>query len=378
MRLLFFQALILFPAAAWAAEPAVDPARVPELIRALGSRDFRAREQASRDLLALGRAAYPAVVAGAADENPEIRARCRRLLPQLFDLELQSRLAQFTADAEHLNDHGLPGWERFRKMLGPERPARDLFIALIRADGLLMDAIENHAQEFGADTLITRMNCLQQRLYPRAGARVEPPTAAEVAEVLFLATNPAISLAPAASTQINLLVNRAEARTWFTTGDNGPLMTKLLLAWLDRTIDEPNTGYMIANLLSSLQLKELTDLGLKIAANKKAVVHVRANIITTLGRMGQKEVVERLQSVLDDATVVSQFRINQTIGTTQIGDVALAMSIHLSGQSRHDYGFDGLKRYPNSTFSYIAMGFASDENRAAARQKWREWYAKQK
>jgi hypothetical protein len=215
-------------------------------------------------------------------------------------------------------------------------------------------------------------------MYPRFSAQGETPSQVEVGQILFLAVNPRLDITAQACASINQFLYRPEVRTWFASGDAAPLMRKLLLNWLDRHIDEPRTGTMIANLMNSLQLKELTDLGLKLLLDKKTLGYVRAQIMVAFGKMGQKDVVEKIQPLLTDDTQVAQFVINQTRSTTQIGDIALAISIHLSGQSVSDYGFDGLKNGGASFFSYYRMGFTSDEHRAAARKKWQEWRDQQK
>src|SRR5262245_44813801 len=145
MRTLLAILIFLSPMPALAAEP--DRAR--DLVQALGNREYRTREEAMRELLALGRAAYPALVAGSNDKNAEVRSRSRKLLNDVFDLELKARIEAFAADTDGEQKHDLPGWERFRQMFGQERAARELYLAMVRADGRLMDAVENHPRDFG-------------------------------------------------------------------------------------------------------------------------------------------------------------------------------------------------------------------------------------
>jgi hypothetical protein len=357
------------------ADSRTDQLRAHELVRELGNRDYQVREKATQDLSALGRAAYSEIRQGVADSDPEVRARCCRLLPHAYDLEMKARVEAFINDAQGKVAHDLPGWDRFRKLVGDDPAARGFFASIVRADCRLMDAVENQPAECGLERLLIRCAALQQQMYPRALGQM--PSQSEVAQLLFLAVNPHLQTTPQACASINQFLYRPEVRTWFAGGESAPMMKKLLLAWLDRNIDEPNTGMMIANLMNSLQLKELTDLSLKILLEKKTVAYVRANILVAFGKMGQKDIVERIQPLITDDTQVAQFVLNRTRSTTQLGDVALAISIYLSGQSVSDYGFDGLKG-GGSIFSYYRMGFVSDEHRAAARKKWAEWRDNQK
>jgi hypothetical protein len=62
--------------------PAPSPA-APSLVAQLGHRDFHAREAAARSLEALDRSALPALRAGVASTDPEVSARCRRLIDRI-------------------------------------------------------------------------------------------------------------------------------------------------------------------------------------------------------------------------------------------------------------------------------------------------------
>lgn len=369
MRISF--AIVLLLTSTLLANPTTpaDPAR--ELVKRLAAPDYHEREQASRELLALGRKAYPALEDGTRADDPEVRARCRRLLPMILDLELKARLEAFIADPDGKGQHELPGWARWQTLLGRDRASRDLFAAVVRANSRLMHEIENQATERGLEAISIRCTEMLQQI---SGRMPNTANRADVAQLLFLGTNPDLQFTPTTCAQINQFLYRQEVRGWFTEGETAPLMRKLLLTWLSRHIDEPNTGYMIANLMNTLQLEELTDLGLQIVLQQKAPAHVRANVLIAFGRHRRKEVVPRLQAIIDDDTLVGRFNINRIQQTTHLGDVALAMSIHLSGLKPADFGFNGVTGAPNAIYSYYRLGFEKDEQRAAARQRWEaEW-----
>ncbi|HJZ93746.1 MAG TPA: hypothetical protein VKE40_22920, partial [Gemmataceae bacterium] len=61
--------------------PTPDP-RMAELVKKLGDRSYRVREQAARELVRGGSGAVPALTAGTKDLDPEVSERCRQLLPQ--------------------------------------------------------------------------------------------------------------------------------------------------------------------------------------------------------------------------------------------------------------------------------------------------------
>src|SRR5437879_4569778 len=111
-----------------------DSGRAAELVRELGHPSFKIRERASKQLVDLGRSAYPALAAGVDDASPEVRRRCQLLLPVVFDLEIKYRLDEFLTNYDPNKDPGLPGWARFRRLVGDTQTTRDLFAGLIRAD----------------------------------------------------------------------------------------------------------------------------------------------------------------------------------------------------------------------------------------------------
>jgi hypothetical protein len=360
------------------ADTPADQQRARELVHALGNRDYRTREKASMELSSLGRAAYASLREGAADADPEVRARCNRLLPHAYELEMKFRLQEFRADRPGGRATELPGWERYRKSIGEDAVARQFFASMLEADCQLADLVENSTPEVGLEQLMARCSVVQQRMNPGNSFHVDSPSQAEIGQLLFLATNPRLKLSGQGLAQINQFLYRNEVGSWFKTGETAPIMKKLLLAWLDRSVDEPTTGMMIANLMNTLQIKELTDLALKLVLEKKSVVYVRASILLALGRMGEKDVVERIQPLITDDSQVAQVVLNRVRSTTQLGDVALAVSIHLSGEKFSDYGFDGIKSRGSASFSYYSMGFENDERRQAARKKWNEWREKNK
>jgi hypothetical protein len=111
--------------------------------------------------------------------------------------------------------------------------------------------------------------------------------------------------------------------------------------------------------------------------------------LTIIGRVGSKEQIAALEPLLAENTVVTNFMMrqggigagggnNNQVRTSQIGDVALAMTIHLRGQKPGDFGYDMTKTNPNALFSPHYLGFVDDAARADARRKWKEWQDKNK
>lgn len=91
MRLTTALLIVTTPAAAAPPDPAVDPAKVTGLVVLLGSPDYRTRERAGRDLLALGDRGLPALKAALpAVADPEANRRLQVIVERLDAERLRS------------------------------------------------------------------------------------------------------------------------------------------------------------------------------------------------------------------------------------------------------------------------------------------------
>ncbi|HJZ55931.1 MAG TPA: hypothetical protein VKE74_13260, partial [Gemmataceae bacterium] len=176
--------------------PPAELARAKELVRRLGSEDYKDREAAQGELAKMKRLARPVLAeAAAADPSPEVRSRAARLLPKAEADELQARIDTFLADAEGKFEHDLPAWKSFRGVVGTDKPSRDLYVEMLHSPANLdllvaLDQPEAEAAKAIADRRMT----IYLRLYPHAFGRVppgtrpipsQPPSVADVAALLF-------------------------------------------------------------------------------------------------------------------------------------------------------------------------------------------------
>ena len=97
------------------AVPPEDMLKAQELVRQLGSDDFPVRESAHDRLAKMGRLAKPALgTALASNPDPEVRSRCRELMPRAAAADLKARLATFLADTDGKFEHDLSRWNEFQ------------------------------------------------------------------------------------------------------------------------------------------------------------------------------------------------------------------------------------------------------------------------
>src|SRR4051812_5212558 len=92
------------------AVPPEEMIKAQELVRQLASDEFTVREAAQERLAKMGRLAKPVLSSAiATNPDPEVRSRCRELLPKAAAEDLKARLETFLADTEGKYEHDLPG-----------------------------------------------------------------------------------------------------------------------------------------------------------------------------------------------------------------------------------------------------------------------------
>jgi hypothetical protein len=345
--------------------------RIAGLIRLLGSESFSVRERASQDLIRLGRTAKPALIGGLTDTDLEIRRRCQLILPLALRRDLDARLTAFLKDPDGAHDHGLPGWNRFRTLLGTGEPARRLFVDINKAEPELVEAVATEPGKAG-DKFTYRCQFLQQHAY-QPSEHGPTVSVADLANLLFLATDPTFQVPPQSFYMlVNLLTYQLPQK--LTPGPQNDLVKRLALHWIQHQAAD-NLGQTL-DLAVKLNLKEGLDIALKEVRNPKANPYSRAMAIMAVGQLGGKKHVAELEPLLGETGQVGSFGLNNTQGTTEVRDVALATIIHLNGHKLKEYGFAAAEAWPDTEITLqngpVFLGFSDKAKRDAALKKWKE------
>jgi hypothetical protein len=375
-------ALLLAVGAARPAEPAAEARRADELVSRLGDVSFPARQEASAELLRLGVSAKDALARGAGDPDPEVRRRCRDLLPAVLEADRQARVAAFLADKDGTKDPGLPGWPRYRRLAGDSTASRAFFAEMQKGEAGMFLADCAAAPEQAGELAQGLAQSLQQKLISgrrlRGGARpgasppdpTSPVPLGDVGALLFVASDPAVRMPTQATWVVPQLLYQGPARSALGGGAQPSPLRKLLGAWLNRPTDDFGLQQAL-HLAMNFDLKEGADLARKAVEGKKARGQSLATALVALGKLGGKEQLGLVESALGDATPLGDFEFNNVKGSTEIRDVALAMAVHLSGQSHKDYGFAFVRLNSSLLFNSGCLGFASPQEREAAHRKWK-------
>jgi hypothetical protein len=351
--------------------------RAADLIHQLGSGRFSVREAAARQLVEMGRSARAALQVGLHDADPEVADRCRRLLPQAALADLQLRVDSFLADKEGKQEHDLPGWDRFQKLMGKDKEGRELFGEMLKTNAELFVALELDPKNFPDKYAVRCQELTSLMIAPQPGGARAQPKPTDLATVFFFGAEPDTARAIRNNQLLGNLLWQPAFQNTLRNGPAAEPFKKLFLAWMEQRTDANSVNQCLA-MVQQLNMKEGVNFAARVMKNKDMNAYVRAQAATLLGKMGGKEHIALLEGLLDDETQVSNFNFNGQLGTTQMRDVGLAMIIHLSGQKPQEFGFEFLKSQGGTISSYHYLGFADDKERSAARQKWKEWAASHK
>jgi hypothetical protein len=366
--------------------------RAQELVKELGDPRFRIREAAAKELKSIGRHAKPALREGMLSGDPEVVNRCSQLLPEILALDLKARVEAFLADVEGKQEHDLPMRSVYQQIAGNDAAARNLYASIIRGNSDFLEFCEQNPRLAGERYNIRGMEIQQQLLGSLNGERVRladnngkllntsPIVAADVAALFLVGANAEVSKAIVNPVNGNVVANllwQQPVQAALQNGEQAVPFRKLFFAWADQRNDV-NTISVTLSLIQNLNLKDGIDYAVRVVKTKDQQIWTRAQALTCIGKLGGKEQLTSIEALFDDKTQVTAIQWNQVHITTQLGDIALAMAVHLSGQQHKEYGFDALQSQPSLLWAYHYLGFSTDEKRTTAFKKYEKWSADQK
>ena len=348
-----------------------------ELVKLLGDNKYRIRAAAEKQLVSLGMASLAALKEGENSSDVHVADRCRSLQPTIRSLTLQKRIENFltnTKDPEITKS--LPLAESFLKITGDSKEARELYSHAYQASPELFESVLNNpakAQvEFtsfcqDANTKMMRQQGIDFRIAQRMITLTDVITYFIVTHELAerkISVNNGHGYVFMNSVNLPENLGRSDA--------TGAAVKKLFLAY----IDKEKQVYMIQRALqiaAEAKMNETLPLVLKLVKDKDTPNYTRAQVALMLLKLGSKDNLKDVAPLLEDKTVVGNFGINNVQGQVQIRDVALAVSIKLSGQKMSDYPFDVMKGNDDIIhLSYIYCAFTGEKSRNAAFEKFKD------
>jgi hypothetical protein len=357
--------------------PADDAVRrqAARLLAQLGDPSFQTREQATRELAALGPAARPVLESGLKHPDAEVRNRCQRVLAVIVKAEYQARLEAFAADAEDRLRIDLPGWKRFREMIGDDPLARSLFVDMHRTEPELLHTLEANL-EAAASLLNVRCQELYQGMYGIGGTARRGLGAGAVAALLFCSADPNVKAGDQAVQYLGQnFIYQPAFRSAATDGPKAEAFRKLLAAWIENASESAHQYYAVrAALVFNLSQGIKPALGLldqpALQQPPSPSAPWRVEALLCVGRYGDKSHLDKLSKALRDEAAVYTQRIDDKLLVVQVRDVALAVSVHLAGHDLKEFGFTRVETHAQRLFAPESLSFDNDEQRTAALKKW--------
>ena len=350
--------------------------RATELVARLGAADYRDREEAARELLAMGAAAQPAVLAGRRSPDPEVSERCRRLYPVLWRRDLERRVRRFVARPDGPVPDDLPGAARWVEAVGDGKESRELYAELMRAHPEAVaraDREPGRVDEAYSEFVQKVYARLRARRPPGVPARSTTPRDPEVLLFLFLGTVGDVRRAriPGVSSSAYYQFLNAPY-TVARLGDRSAVaFHKLYAAWLGKERYSLVVRRAI-DLAAQHGVRECVPAALRIAREERTATYIRATTLLAVARMGAREHIAALAPFLEDETRITMVTVKGVRGSVLVRDVALGAAVTLAGQDLADFGFEHRR---GTALSYTYYAFATDEKRAAAHARWQEWAA---
>jgi len=361
-----------------AADDALAQAEVRELIEQLGDPEFRVREEASQRLVGLKGDIGPLLADAADHPDPEVRFRVRRILQNIAYNTRAMRLDAFLTDVGGNHGHTLPGWERFRDIMGEDsKKTRELLVSMLRADWDLLERAEERPEDAGRE-LAERCEFLQQAMRV---ARYQL-TVGDIASILFVATNAEVDVPQQVGSIIYSFCYQTSFRNAMNNGAQQPLLRALLGTWIVKE-DSAWSAYQRLMMAMRYSMKEgLQPARRMIQAGGATPQHYRQYAILALGKLGDKSDLPLLEKPLKDKTVcarhVRRSGKSRVTYETHISDVALAVSMHLHGEDPKKHGFSNISSNSMYLFSSNTLGFKDDSERKKVYEKWEKFLAEKR
>jgi hypothetical protein len=352
---------------------ALNELQIRELVKQLGSDSFVSREQASELILRQGNQSIPALENGLTHPDYEVVRRSRILISLIRESDKKTKLQAFLEDVDGSKSTSLPGWERFEKLVGKSTSSRALYGQIYKADPSLMDEVEND-KNLSKAVISEKAQWLHNSIFSPVAGKTINLEIGDIGAVLFAATMPNMELPQEAVNNITNLLYQPSARDAISASKGTGPFRKLLGTWMLQQTD-PNIISQHLHLSQNMNMTEGLQLARRAASEKTMPVYTKTVALTLLGKMGTAEDSGLLRNFLNDETVVGNFQLpNQQKGSTQVRDVALAMLVHMSGQSHKEYGFSFARDNQALFFNPYMLGFTNQENRTIALKKWDTYF----
>lgn len=351
-------------------------AAIPQLIQDLGAAEFAKREMAQRRLIESKHAALEAVERACRSPDPEIRRRAKATLELLNEEIRRSDIEGLIAGREV----PVPGWERFRKLIGDSPEDRRLFAEMLQAEWEIVELSEKSPLQ--ADyAVFLRATELKYQIY----AENRSLSIGNVTAMLFATSHPEIHLTTPANEELQYVLSAPTLSESLVSHGSHQAIRGVLNHWVLRSIDNRHLSARVRHSILNLCLQENLESGVPLAvsilrATGTDFLDLDQNNylvfgLLAIGKLGGKEHRAIVREYFDRRQRIVQYLPGNDLESysTQLRDIALAVDIHLAGHDPRQFGFPQLSSDPTHLFVYRTIGFPSEAARDEAFLKWKEF-----
>jgi hypothetical protein len=352
-----------------------DPQLIASLIKQLADRDYRRREAASEQLQSIGDDALSYLKQAKNNPDIELRFRADRIVQSIEHDQFEARLKAFVDDVDGSRHATLPGWQQFEKRIGTGKHVREIYAEMFRVESQLLEAYARQDKKLVTLLIERFQDVYADSMQPSAGNKV-PPNTATLFSILTIMSDdqvPVISDSVLVYFQ-NFLLQQHVVKS-LSLGDDasGKITQKIFGQWVLKYAKSSNSYYVL-NVAARYRIKE----GLQVARELvgKSPQQVGSKMIyamIAIGALGDQADIELLRPLLTMKKSYMSASINGLKIQVQLRDVALAMSIHLSGENLRDFGFVRARKDQNMLYVTYTLGFTDDQKRESAQGKWKAW-----
>jgi hypothetical protein len=346
------------------------PQQIAALIQDLGSDKFAVRQRATRDLVGLGIATQNALEQAIESGDAEVRLRARKILTAVVAADFNQRLEAFAGDHGGGISQALPAWGKFSAQFGTNRPARQLFVEMQRAEPELLAAFEE-----GPEAATVAINERTRQIMD--GQRESLGQLGTLATLLFVGAAEKVRVDEDGCLHIYPYVVQTTYHRNSKTSLWPGLLKKMVGQWIAKDTTPSMTNQNLT-LAAQLDLKsETLAIATRVLATTDSPPGSKQISILMIGRFGDQDDLELIEKLLEDQTSCGKVSVEQPPRQVdlQIRDIVLAAMLHMTGQNLHEYGYHSVQEFAPTVFQVGTLGFADEEARNLALKKWRQWRA---
>lgn len=347
--------------------------KIESLIRQLGDESYDQREAAGEAIIELGLKALPFVEKAVKSDDFEIRYRSEQVRQKLRASDLARRLAAFEQDTTDETDYGIPGWNAFRASFGKFNGAKAMFIQMYRDDRELMELSLEESQKI--------KQAVSVRIFQFQQSQQDPNNKFPIGKIMALLYKGKVDGELVGGVNQFPLINLCYQPVFQETMGNEKTRD-IAKAILTRRIIEADGWEFQQALQIALQhdIKEALAPAIKMVESRgSGQPHLLSQALSAVVRFGTVEHVELIEPLLSEKQTVIQFqRNNGPRREGQVGDMAMAAILKLTGKDPKDFGIELDGQNPGQPLNLYMIGFENETKRQATREKFQPFFTEWK